>query len=812
MINRALMQRQLRNRGGVMTVKTIRKKYGLGSDFQDFKDKALGKVRDIIPNELADVAVKAAPFVAPFNPLAAAAMRGIGRFDQRGSISDALKQGAGTFAFGYGARKLGGADGIGGFSMDSFSSPLSAERTEAIGNLFKSDPTKAVNKVDEGAITAGVKGEESLGLRGLIKKGIKALPKGVAAQLAAGTITAGASLLASYFQGDFREQEPEETMEDYLAVRKEAVGGQMRTYMDNYFKFDSEYSTMTDAQKDAFVARYNVRDGGRIGFANGGLYDGDFYKEEAFYQPELNRINPNYTMQDYISKGAPLDFLNQYYNQERIRSELDNLESILGGYDFGGSSISEDLVPLKTEARPYNDPRFDFNNLDQYQALIDKYKTIDLSTLPEGTRYGRAGSGYYQSAEEKAKDLENLRKSYLEEGYFNKNLKPDPIALAARNLTPKTATPTTATPTTAAPTTAAPTTAAPTPTGIQTIPGEKKVFNVMMDEKGNVQDDQSLTELFRETGTAPYIGQNNQINSMSDVFRLAGITGEDGISMGTDYGESRTLPSGGIANTLPRGINMRNTLQENLAANEEQRAANQRVLQAARAKLPGAGIMNAPAAIMPPMSSEFRQGPGEFADPNVSAANPGGYASQDEAIADLGLERYNQLYNMGGRVGFANGTEKPRAYEVLIDKEGLDREAEERVKKINELAERISKEKGISFSDALEQAISIITPNTFSNDGKTNMDGSPKINKAKGGLMGIPVRKNSEGTTELDYRKSGGFVPIGVKEKADDVPAMLSKNEFVMTADAVRAAGGGSIEKGAQKMYDTMKKLESRVA
>jgi hypothetical protein len=82
----------------------------------------------------------------------------------------------------------------------------------------------------------------------------------------------------------------------------------------------------------------------------------------------------------------------------------------------------------------------------------------------------------------------------------------------------------------------------------------------------------------------------------------------------------------------------------------------------------------------------------------------------------------------------------------------------------------------------------------------------------KGGVMGIPVRMNSEGVKELDMRKTGGFVPIGVKEKADDVPAMLSKNEFVMTADAVRAAGGGSIQKGAQKMYDTMKKLESRVA
>ena len=65
---------------------------------------------------------------------------------------------------------------------------------------------------------------------------------------------------------------------------------------------------------------------------------------------------------------------------------------------------------------------------------------------------------------------------------------------------------------------------------------------------------------------------------------------------------------------------------------------------------------------------------------------------------------------------------------------------------------------------------------------------------------------------ELDYRAKGGFVPVGVKEKADDVPAMLSKNEFVMTADAVRGAGNGDIERGAQKMYNTMKKLESRIS
>jgi hypothetical protein len=75
---------------------------------------------------------------------------------------------------------------------------------------------------------------------------------------------------------------------------------------------------------------------------------------------------------------------------------------------------------------------------------------------------------------------------------------------------------------------------------------------------------------------------------------------------------------------------------------------------------------------------------------------------------------------------------------------------------------------------------------------------------AEGGIM------NLDGM-EMDLR-GGGFVPIGKVEKADDVPARLSKNEFVFTADAVRAAGGGSVDKGADLMYKTMKQLEDRVA
>jgi hypothetical protein len=81
-------------------------------------------------------------------------------------------------------------------------------------------------------------------------------------------------------------------------------------------------------------------------------------------------------------------------------------------------------------------------------------------------------------------------------------------------------------------------------------------------------------------------------------------------------------------------------------------------------------------------------------------------------------------------------------------------------------------------------------------------------NKAMGGI--INLMKGGMPSMEMDYR-GGGFIPVGAKEKADDVPARLSKNEFVMTADAVRAAGGGSVNEGARRMYELMNSLEARV-
>ena len=265
MINRAKMPRQLRNKGGIMTSGgggytgiPMGSRTGFG-----VIDKIKDRVRKLIPNELASVASKAAPFVAPFNPGVAALMRGIGRFDKRGSLSDAVKQGLGTFAFGRGVGMLGGAQapenflGRQRFSMDRFSEG-------PIGRLFDRQAADVGTNITEQMSEVSIPTDKSLLSKAgdVLTKGIKALPKGVAAQLVAGGLTAGASLLASYFQGEFEEPQPGESMEEYLARRREYVGTQMRVYMDNYFANDPEYMKLDDAGRDAFVARYNLNKGG----------------------------------------------------------------------------------------------------------------------------------------------------------------------------------------------------------------------------------------------------------------------------------------------------------------------------------------------------------------------------------------------------------------------------------------------------------------------------------------------------------------------------------------------------------------------
>ena len=138
-------------------------------------------------------------------------------------------------------------------------------------------------------------------------------------------------------------------------------------------------------------------------------------------------------------------------------------------------------------------------------------------------------------------------------------------------------------------------------------------------------------------------------------------------------------------------------------------------------------------------------------------------------------------------------------------------------KKVTEIAENYGIEENEVLRMIRDEMMQYIdTPKSLE---KPKMAYGGRINRAYGsddlveqasGIEGLDININPKGVKELDLRETGGFIPpVGVKEKADDIPAMLSNNEFVFTADAVRAAGGGSVNKGAQIMYDTMKKLEN---
>ena len=135
---------------------------------------------------------------------------------------------------------------------------------------------------------------------------------------------------------------------------------------------------------------------------------------------------------------------------------------------------------------------------------------------------------------------------------------------------------------------------------------------------------------------------------------------------------------------------------------------------------------------------------------------------------------------MGGRIGYRDGG-------------GL---TEYEVSRLGQLGYNTKGGTVLEPFGGLEVLRDILKVNNYAQGGITGAN--------EGGMMNL-------GGNEMDLR-GGGFVPLGAKEKADDVPARLSKNEFVFTADAVRAAGGGSVDKGAEKMYNTMKRLEGVMA
>ena len=205
-----------------------------------------------------------------------------------------------------------------------------------------------------------------------------------------------------------------------------------------------------------------------------------------------------------------------------------------------------------------------------------------------------------------------------------------------------------------------------------------------------------------------------------------------------------------------------------LVVAEDRRLEKQALIDEALAAAEGLADSGARAAAI----RQFMEGAGYFSDEEI-----------EETITAAG-------YADGGRVGLMMGGD-PDFAGIKGAVEGVDK---------NMRADRAGdffrlREEAIQKGD--DDKIKEIESDFFKEVGMV----MPKMAK-DGGLMDL-------GGKEMDLRK-GGFVPIGKKERADDVPARLSKNEFVMTADAVRGAGGGNINKGARRMYETMNRLEAR--
>ena len=335
MITRSQMRRQLRAQGGIMSV-APREKFGLGSKIKD-------RFRKIIPNELADVAVKAAPCIAPFYPGYAAIARGLGRFDQRGSISDALKQGAATYAFGEGARRLGGLDPFTSGNPFSANTPAGSQfsmdnfKERGAGRLFKGGEDKIIDNKPDGTLPT----PERKGLE-VVKKGVDfvkekvpfldKIPDEVAQKLLVGGITSGASALYSYFAGEFEPQEPGETMGEYLARRDERVKTQMRGYMDSYYTplRNAAYANMSDKDKnnyiDSIVGQTSLQgttdyqgeakaSGGRVGLMGGSMPMGE---------PRVNQ--GGITELDYRAKGG--------FVPVGIKEKADDVPAMLSKNEF----------------------------------------------------------------------------------------------------------------------------------------------------------------------------------------------------------------------------------------------------------------------------------------------------------------------------------------------------------------------------------------------------------------------------------------------------------------------------------------------
>jgi len=680
-ISRSLMNRQLQADGGIMQV-APREKFGLGSKLKKF-------VRKIIPNEVAEIATKAAPFVAPFNPAVAAAMAGIGSFDQTGSIGDSLKRGALTYGGGQLARFAGGAGfqgnpfaadggafrgGLEGFKS-GFSSPLGNQTGFKLGKpigevqsvgVDTSVPLKKPDILSEqmselslspsGAVTDvvvdkttvakepgflknlfdGVSNQDYGKIGNTIKDGAKKFGKAMFTNKD-GSIDKAAVMGAITFATSYAEALAladdagiELTEEDYNEAIKDEKKAEYAGYLTNFFG--------------------GRKEGGRIGFESGA--------NEMIKTQLLEEIMPEQDGEEMITimtEDGPIQVKKSVY-ESMPQMFMDTTTSVFG--DAGrGRELPEEFRA--------NGGRIGFKRGSPEETSEIGIMSIDVEAGDDEDDMDDLMAGITFSSAEK---------SYL----FRRLAAPGG---ASRSYT---------------------------------MPNLYRILS----NPGRYPEDAAILKEIAVMG----LGENR-----ADGGRIGFSEGSTSIG-NTVFGDIAEIDIGDTTKSLIK--------------------------------------MFSPSEIMR-ILSEAGEG---FKQIYFNLKSD---SEKENLLKTIMGDSYEQKAK-GGRIGYKGGAN--RVSELLILRD-----------------EKIARDEDVSDIDA---EIFQLTGKTF---------------RSVGGISDIPtgkIRKNNAGVVERDYRDEGGFVPVGIKERADDVPAMLSKNEFVMTADAVRGIGNGSVEEGSKKLYNTMKKAE----
>ena len=828
-ISRSLMNRQLRASGGIMDV-TPRENFGLGSSLKKF-------VRKIIPNEVAEIATKAAPFVAPFNPALAGVMSGIGTFDQTGSIGSGLKAGAMNYGGGQLARYAGGAGfqgnpfgdggaftgGLQGFK-GGFSSPIGTET--GLGKFFSNQGTQSVQGVGDNTIlpkpkptnllsdtatetitgspnqmtitesiqkilspntTMTEKGGEALNL---LKRGTKAAftksdGKG-------GTMIDKAAIMGAVaFAGSYAEALAlagdagvEITEEAYDEARKAEKKEEYAGYLENFFA--------------------GKKDGGRIGYEGGA--------NELIMEKLTEDIMPDTSTEDMImimtddgpkmikrsdyeampgmfrdtttslygdaARGRPVpEFANggrigyeqganEYITKRERQNPMAGL-GLLGGIDPTIDESGQNILIVMTENGPQAMTESEFNeqmgvNNGTGPIVIDmmnfgdekKPRIIDLGKdmKKDGGRINRR----FGSPEEGEGDglMEMLSVEVDAGGDDQEDMKMAGITFSS---------------------------------------AEKSYLFRKLGGAGGSDRSFTMPQLYRVLGNPDKYAADAAVLKEIAIMGLGKKDGgRIGLKDGTDksmlekflnsklvqegrYGLSEFLMNDPILFGTPDKFkdgknNKRGTFKRDSSEYDKLSPEKQAYIEAFL-NSDEDNLFLKPGKISFPINERMREHNKNYDEQQtISEYFP-------DSKINMKFANYENRAQ-GGRIGFKNGTgASNRVAQLILERDYL-----------------LSKDEDVSYIDLELESLGY------------------KM-KAEGGIMEAKVptgqmRENNAGVAERDYRQTGGFVPVGIKERADDVPAMLSKNEFVMTADAVRGIGNGSVEEGSKKLYNTMKQAE----